>query len=168
MMDELAVHLLTPRPERHFQGVERELGPQRTGNLPADDLPREEVENEGRVNEAGHGIDIGNVGDPAAVGRRRAEVTLQQVRRPLMPRPGRDRRPGPLAPGRRAGDPELAHQPLDRAPGHLSSLSFQFVPDFPGAVDPAPFLFPYAHDLYFQFLVPGVTRRRVLLSFFAA
>src|SRR6185312_14396263 len=83
---------------------------------------------------------------------------------PFASRPGRHRRPRPLPPGRRAGNPELAHQPLDRAPRHLDILPAQLAPDFPRTVNTTSFLFPDAHDLLFQFLVTGIACRRVFLS----
>jgi hypothetical protein len=139
MMDQVPVDPVAPRPDRHFKRIEGKLRPQRIRNLPADDLPREKIKNERRIHKAARRLDIGNVSDSPPVRRGCGEVPLQQVRRPLVTGPSRDRRTRPLPPGRGAGDAELAHQPLDRAPGHVSSLAAQFAPEFPRAVNPRPF-----------------------------
>jgi hypothetical protein len=166
MMNEIPVHPVAARPDRHLQRVEGKFGPEIIRNLPADDFPREQVEDEGRIHETACRLDVGNVSDPPPVRRRRGEVPLQQVRRPLVPRPGRDRRPRPLPPGRHARNSHLAHQALDRAARHLNSLPAQLAPDFPRTVNTASFLFPDAHDLLLQLLVTGIARWRILLSLF--
>src|SRR3984885_4449308 len=164
MMNQVTVDSVATRPDRHFQCVEGKLRPERIGNLPADDLPREKIENERGVHKAARRLDIGDVSHPPPVRRGRREVPFQQVRRPLVPRPGGGRRPRSLPPGRGAGNAELAHQPLDRAPRHVSSLAAQLPPYFPRTVNPAPFLLPDAHDLLLQLLVPRVTHGWILLS----
>jgi hypothetical protein len=164
MMNKIPVHLVAPGPDRHFQRIQGELRPERTGNLPSDDLPREKTEDEGGIHETARRLDVRDVSDPPPVRRRRREVPLQQVRRPLVPRAGRDRRPRPLPPGRHARNSQIAHQPLDRAPRNVNSLTIQLTPDFPCTVNPASFLLPDAHDLRFQLLVPRAARRRTLLS----
>src|SRR6478736_9085194 len=87
MMNEIAVHPVAARPDRHFQRIKGKPRPESIGNLPSDDFPREQVENERGIDKATRRLDIGNVSDPAPVRRRRGEVPLQQVRRPLIPRP---------------------------------------------------------------------------------
>src|SRR6185437_12965688 len=164
MMNETPVHPVTARPDRHFQRIEGKLRTESIRNLPPDNFPREQIENERGINEVSRRLDIGNVSDPAPVRRRRSEVPLQQVRRPLVPRTGRNGRPRPLPPGRRPLDAELAHQPLDRAPRYLNILPVQLAPDFPRTVNLASFPPPDAHDLPLQPLVPGIACRRALLS----
>src|ERR1700678_1202881 len=164
MMNQGPADPAAARPDRHFKRIEGKPRPERIGTLPADDLPREKIENERGIHKTARRLDIGNVSDPPPVRRGRREVPLQQVRRPLVPRPGRDRGPRPLPPGRGPGDAELAHEPLDRAPGHVNTLTAQFAPDFPRAVDASPFLLPGAHDLLLQLLVACVARGWILLS----
>jgi hypothetical protein len=83
-MDKLAVHPVTPRPDGHFERVERQLGPERIGNLPADNHPGKQVEDERGINKVGASFYIGNVSYPATVRRRCGEVAFQQVRRPPL------------------------------------------------------------------------------------
>src|SRR5438874_5566337 len=47
-----------------LQRVEHEVGVSRAGDTPADDAPREGVDDEGDVDEAGPGRDVGEVGHP--------------------------------------------------------------------------------------------------------
>ena len=47
-----------------LQRVEHEAGVSRAGETPADDAPREGVDDEGDVDEAGPGHDVGEVGYP--------------------------------------------------------------------------------------------------------
>jgi hypothetical protein len=83
---------------------------------------------------------------------------------------GRDRRPRLLPPGRRAGDAQLTHQPLDRTPCDLGTLPPQLPPYFPRPVHPASYFLirPYAHDLLLQPLIPHAARRSLALAFSAA
>src|SRR5664280_1699029 len=102
-------------PKAHLQGVEREVGAQRGGGLPADDAPAEHVEDERAVHPAGEGADVGQVGHPQAVLRGGGEVALHEVRPAVRAGPGQ-RRPRAF----RAGDAPQAsgfHQPLHRAAG---------------------------------------------------
>jgi hypothetical protein len=118
-----------PLPEGHLQG---EVGPQVAGRLPADDQAAEEVEREGAVDEAGQDADVGQTGDPEAVGRRRREVApdeVVRVRRGLV----RLRREHALA-ARDAGDVLGAHQALDGATGDALALPAQVARDLARAV----------------------------------
>ncbi len=67
--------------EGHVEGVEHQAGAQMVGHGPADDAPAEDVEHHSKIEEAGRGRDVGNVGDPQMVGRRRLEVAIDQVGR---------------------------------------------------------------------------------------
>jgi hypothetical protein len=62
--------------------------------------------------------------------------------------------------------PQVAHQPLHRAPRHLDTLPAQLQPYFPRPIHPAAFppVLPHTHDLLFQVLVPDLTRRRVTFA----
>jgi hypothetical protein len=159
MVDKLAGDAVVASEERHFQRVQRQAGPQVVRNLPAHDLAGEQVGDERGADEpAGHGH-IGDVRNPAAVRRGRGEVPFQQVSRPLPARI-RHRRPRLLPLGRYPGNAQLAHQPLHCAPGGFDTLTAQLQPYFPGPVYPAalPAVSPYAHDLFFQPLIPGLAR----------
>src|SRR5580700_2523886 len=79
MMNQLAVHPVAAKPDSHFERVERKLGPQRIGNLPADNHPGKQVKDERSINKADGSFYVSNVSYPAAVRRRRGEVTFQQI-----------------------------------------------------------------------------------------
>ena len=66
MMDQLAVHPVATRPDSHFKRVERKHGPERIGNLPADNHPGKQVKDERRIHKAGGSFHISNVSYPAA------------------------------------------------------------------------------------------------------
>ncbi|REH27636.1 hypothetical protein BCF44_12924 [Kutzneria buriramensis] len=78
-------------------------------------------------NPARGGAHASDVRDPQLVHPRRREVTFHQVSRPsgLRRRPRRAR--GLVA--RQPTQPRLAHEPLDRAPGHEDALPVQLSPD---------------------------------------
>jgi hypothetical protein len=165
MVNKLPVHPVPAGPGGHFQRIKSELGPERIRHLPANDHPREQIEDESGVDKTSGCLDIGNVSDPPAVRRRRSEVALQQVRRQLRASRTGHRGSRPLLPGPQAHDAHLAHQSLDRAPGDLNAVTPQLMPDLLRTVKFAPSFLPYPHDLSFQLLVPGTTCGRLLLSF---
>src|SRR5581483_6788217 len=103
-------------PEGHLQGVEGEVGAEVVGDLPAHDPPGEGVDDVGHEDEPGPGPHVGQVGDPQPVRRRRVEVPLDQVGRPVA---GVVAGRGAL--GLPAGHPteaELAHQAGHLVPAH--------------------------------------------------
>src|SRR5271157_5297197 len=91
----------------------------------------------------------GEVDHPQPVRGVRREAAVHQVRRPVLRRV-RDRRPRLLPPAAaHPAQPQLAHQPLDGAPGRRDALAVQLVPDLPGSVPFAAVLID-AQDLLFQ------------------
>jgi hypothetical protein len=70
-----------PRPDRHLEGVEGEIGAKRPGGLIAHYEPAEHVHDERDVDEARAGGDVGEVRDPQLVGPGPREVSLDQIRR---------------------------------------------------------------------------------------
>jgi hypothetical protein len=70
-------------PDRHLQGVQGEVGAQRTGGLPADDESAEHVDDERDVHPPGVGLDVGEIGDPQPVGGLRREAPLHEVSGPF-------------------------------------------------------------------------------------
>ena len=61
---------------------------------------------------------------------------------------------------------QLAHQPLDRAPGHRDTPAVQLEPYLPRTVNLPPFIpFPRFHDLLLQDHVANFPRRRLSLTF---
>jgi hypothetical protein len=120
-------------PDRHLQGVQGQVGAQVAGQLPADDQPRERIDDQGGVDEPRPGPHIGQIGNPELVRTGRAEVALHQVSgswSSLVVDGGA----GGLA-AHHPGDAQLTHEPLDGAAGDLEALAAQLPPDLAGAVD---------------------------------
>jgi hypothetical protein len=165
MVDQAAEILVPPCPYRHLERIERKIRTQVIRDLPAENNAGEQIHHESGIDPAGKRLDIGDVRDPAAVRRRRVEAPIQQVRWPVR-RVTRQCRRGPLPPGAGTADPQLAHQPFNRAPRHRGSPAVQLQPDFPRTVNLPPFLpFPHLHDLLLQDHVADFPRRRLRLAF---
>jgi hypothetical protein len=107
MMDDDAGWSLTG--DGHLEGPGDELGVLVGRHGPADDLPRADVEDDGKEEEAGPGRDIGDVGHPATIGSRGGEVPLQEV----------GRRPGPVV---------TSSGPAELPPGHALKVGFAHEP----------------------------------------
>ena len=69
-------------PQRHLERIEDEVGAEVVGELPADDHPRVNVEDERDVQPALPRRHVGDVGEPQLVRSLGDEVALDQVRRP--------------------------------------------------------------------------------------
>ena len=67
VMDQRAVALGLPGVQRLLQRVEHEVGVHRAADPPADDAPGEDVDDEGHVQPALPGRDVGEVRDPQLV-----------------------------------------------------------------------------------------------------
>ena len=102
--------------------------------MPADDVAPEDVDDEGRVGEAGPGAYVGDVGDPEPVGSRGVEVSLHEVHRPRRRLVWERRANLPATPD--ASQPQLAHQAFHGATGNLGAFAPQLMPELAGAVDP--------------------------------
>lgn len=116
-----------------LQRVEHEAGMGRPRHPPTNDPPSIGVDDEGDIDEARPGRDIGEVRDPEPVGRRRVEHPVDMVQRAwrcLV----LDGRPDRLA----ADDSlqaEVGHQALDRAAGDVEPLAQHLSPDLARAID---------------------------------
>src|SRR5262245_45904142 len=95
-------------------------GAQRRGDAPADDAAREDVDDEGDVDEAGPGGDVREVCDPELVWPGRHEVTVNQV--------------GPGASSHDADEPQFAHQAPHAAARLPQAFAAHLLPDLPDAV----------------------------------
>src|SRR6266540_1382912 len=111
----------------HLERVEDELGPHVRRELPADDHAAVAVEDEGQVDEAVPGGDVGQVGDPLLVRAGRREVALQEVACPFERGLVRDRRPA-LAAAQLAFDPVLSHHARDLVAADVDAASTQLLP----------------------------------------
>ena len=65
-----------------LQRIEGQIGAQRTRYPPADDVPREDINDKGDVDEAAPGRDVGQIRDPELIGTRGHKLALDQVGRP--------------------------------------------------------------------------------------
>src|SRR5262249_45754889 len=101
-----------------------------------DDHAAVAVEDEGEVDEALPGADVGDVGDPLLVRAGRCEVTLQQVAGLLGGRLAGDRRPL-LRAAQLADQPVLAHHPGDLVAPGVNAPPAQLVPGLPRPIAPA-------------------------------
>src|SRR5215207_1527642 len=112
--DQLTRHgrlaLAVALPQGHPQRDHDQLGPLGRGHVPSDDPLSEDVDDERDVDEPGPRPDVGEVGDPDPVRRRRGEIAIQQVTSPLAVL-GRDRGPDALVPPD-PGQAEAAHRPV--------------------------------------------------------
>ena len=164
VMDQGVVALGLPGVQRLLQRVEHEVGVHRTAHPPADDAPGEHVDDEGHVQPALPGRDVGEVRHPELIRPLGLELPIDPVQRARR-RWIADRRAHDLAADHTA-QAEPAHQALDRAAGHRYALAVQLAPDLVGAVDlqvglPDPF------DLRHQDLVasgPRAAQLRPALS----
>src|SRR5579884_1479796 len=102
--------------------------------LPADDHPAVAVEDEGEVDEAVPGAQVGEIGDPLLVRPGRAEVTPREIAGPLERRLVGDRRPLLLATPH-AFQALLAHQPGDAVAACLDAAAVQLPPGLAHAID---------------------------------
>jgi hypothetical protein len=99
-------------PDRHHQGIGDELGRHRCVHRPANHPAGEEIDHGGHIEPALRGPDIGEVGDPFAVGSGCLEAAVEHI--------GSDGGGLPLTHIRRQAPPSRAcfeglqpHQPLD-------------------------------------------------------
>jgi hypothetical protein len=66
-------------PDRHVDGFDDQLAAEVIGHRPADNAPTVDVKHDRQGEEARPGRDIGDVGDPQAVGRGGGEPALHEI-----------------------------------------------------------------------------------------
>jgi hypothetical protein len=108
------VQLGLPAPDGHLQRVQRQVGAQRAGGLPADQEPAEGIDDQGHVHKAGPGRHVGEVGHPELVGSLGGEVPLA-----LGSMRAGEARPGEVGLTRRRG--------TDQSPGGAGHLGASWV-----------------------------------------
>ncbi|MBB2914490.1 hypothetical protein FHS43_005802 [Streptosporangium becharense] len=155
-----AADVTSARPDRHFQGVECQVSAQVVGDLPTNDPPRVQILHERGVDPADRGRHIGDVRDPSQIRPVSGEVAFQQVTRPVL---AGGSGAGPLTACGHPSKPELAHQPLDRAPGHRDFLPIELSPHLPRPMKTASRAVPHPQNLSFQVFVSDRTSRRTRL-----
>jgi hypothetical protein len=103
------------------------------GGLPANDHAREDVVDEGQVEEPLAGLQVGEIAHPELVRALGDEAPLDQVR---GPRRGLvdDGEPAAPAAGLRAAETVAAHQSLDAAARHPDAVAIQRLPHAPRSI----------------------------------
>ena len=119
--------------ERLLQGVENEVGVRRPACSPADDPARIGVDDEGDIDEAGPGRDVGKIRHPQCIRPPGRELPVHEILRTLGRRIA-DGRTHRLAP-HHASQAHQLHESLDRAARDGHVLAVQLFPDLAGAVD---------------------------------
>ena len=106
--------------QRHLKRFEYQLGTQIGLHRPTHDPAAENVEHHRQIEKARPGRNVGYIGNPQPIGRRCAEVALDQVRR--RPRGAIAHRGNdPVAPAH-AAQPDRAHQPCNALDAHANAL----------------------------------------------
>ena len=99
---------------RLLEGVEHQVGAHRVRDLPADDPAGEDVNDEGRVDEAVGRGHVGEVGYPQLIRPRGAELSVHEIRHDRSGVGPRGHDGAAAADG--APQPQHLHEPFDGAP----------------------------------------------------
>ena len=78
------------------------------------------------VDEAAPGRDVGEIRHPQLIGSRRDKLAIDEIGRPVRPRPSACAAAHPRAAAHGTGQPHGAHQPPHRAPGNTIALAQRF------------------------------------------
>jgi len=124
---------LASPPDCHHQCIGDQLRGHRRMDGPADDPSREEIHHRGHVEPAFGGPEIGEVGDPFAVGRRGRERPVEHIRRDGVCRPHADIRRHLPTPGAGA-QRRRSHQPLNPMSAAGDPVCQEIVPNTPGSI----------------------------------
>ena len=122
---------LAAAPDRHDEGVGDELGGHASTHRPADHTAREQVDDGRNIEPTLSRPDVGEVGDPLLVRRRRLEGSIEDIRRCHVALPGILGQASPAGPG---PQPLLMHQPLDTVQPGIQAFGQNIMPDPTGAI----------------------------------
>src|SRR4051794_33880591 len=116
-----------------LQRVQHEAGVSRAGDTPADNAPREDVDDKGDIDETGPRRDVGKIGHPQGVRTRRFEWPIDAIERT---RGGRiaDCGADPFAP-HHALQAHRPHQARYGAASDRGPFPQKLSPDLPDAID---------------------------------
>ena len=130
--------------ERLLESIQRKIASKRARHTPAHDPSREDVGDEGHVDEARPRGDVGEIRHPKLIRTIGGEVPLNEIRR------SKGRMIGDRGLERSAAydalEAHLTHQPLYRTSGDFDPFSAKLTPDFARTVD-AEVLLPDPLDL---------------------
>jgi hypothetical protein len=124
--------LVPARVQGLLQSVQNEVGLHRTADPPVYDVSREDINNEGDVDEALPGRDVGEVGDPQLVRTISLEVPVHAIQRTR--RLGSRHRGAHRLASASPTQPAQPHQSLDGASRHRCAFAPQLTPDLVGTV----------------------------------
>ena len=155
-MDQPALHGLAGI-QRLLQSIQHEVGTCRAGYPPAHDPPGKDVDDEGDIDKALPGGNVGEVRDPQGVWATGLELAIDVILRTRR-RPVADGGTERLA-THHATQPQPAHQPLDGAARHVEALATQLSPDLAHAIDLEVFA-PDALNLSTEHLIPAQASRQ--------
>ena len=117
-----------------LEGIENEVRRHRCGNPPADDPPREDIDDEGHIDESRPGRYEGEIRDPELVRCRRVEPPIHEVHGAWSAEiRNRGSLEGLAADG--SLEAHLAHQALDSAAGDRGVVTPKGSPDLARPVD---------------------------------
>src|SRR5215210_898884 len=153
-MDEPA--LGTPALQRLLERVDDELSAEMVLERPANDATAVAVDDDREVQPALPAAQVGDVGNPQPVRRRRMEVALDEIVGDTNARDA-DRRAAPTS-FDRAADACLAHQPLDPLPTDGDAVGAQVAVDPGRAVGAAARDMQLAHPLQQRLVSDGARR----------
>jgi hypothetical protein len=143
--------------QRLLQGIEDKTGFGAARHPPADEQPGEGVDDEGDVDEAGPGRNVGEIGHPKHVrplGLEDAIHAVERTRHRLVANRG-----ALGSSANDAGKPHLAHQPRHRAASGGNSFAAELAPHLAHTVD-SEVLTPDPPDVPPQLDVAPCPRRR--------
>jgi hypothetical protein len=125
----------TAPPDRHHKGIGDELRGHRRLHRPADDPAREEIYHCRDVEPPFGGPEVGEIGDPFAIGCCGHECSVEHIRRHSVRRPDtRIRWHSP--PSGTGTQRRVSHKPFDSMSAAGDSVGQEIVPDPPGAIGP--------------------------------
>src|SRR4051794_32270272 len=133
VVDEAAAADGPARVQGLLQRVQHKAGVRRAGGTPADNTPREDVDDKGDIDKTGPCRDVGKIGHPQGVRTRRFELPIDAIERTRGRRIA-DRGPHLLAP-HNALQAHPAHQARHGAAGHRNPFSEKLPPDLADAID---------------------------------
>lgn len=113
--------------DRLLESIQREVRGERRRCTPTDDSTREDVDDEGNVDESSRGRDIGQIRDPEVIRPRRYEVSLDEIQTTSVT-VFHDRRTTTTSTSD-ALKAEAAHEPLYGAACHVDALLPKLIPD---------------------------------------